>query len=122
MNVVMDSSPASQRLPTQPAAISATALALGTLLLGGAGTWLSASSRLQPPPAPIETSTPKASSPPAVSALPLPRLLSETGYRAPSTLEYAPQYPLWSDGASKRRFVSIPEGEAIDASDPDAWR
>ena len=36
-------------------------------------------------------------------------------------LPYSPQYPLWSDGAVKRRWVRIPPGTAIDASDPDVW-
>jgi hypothetical protein len=37
-------------------------------------------------------------------------------------LPYTPQYPLWSDGAVKRRFIHLPPGAWIDASDPDAWR
>ena len=37
-------------------------------------------------------------------------------------LPYTPQYPLWSDGAVKRRFIHVPPGTWIDASDPDAWR
>ncbi|HXY38575.1 MAG TPA: hypothetical protein VEQ10_02850 [Vicinamibacteria bacterium] len=37
-------------------------------------------------------------------------------------LPYTPQYPLWTDGAEKRRFVYLPPGTWIDASDPDAWR
>ncbi len=56
-------------------------------------------------------------------------VLSQTGlYSNPSTFEvdprnlpYAPQYPLWSDGASKRRWISLPPGTRIDASDPDVW-
>src|ERR1044072_5189450 len=36
-------------------------------------------------------------------------------------LALSPQYPLWTDGASKRRWISLPAGSAIDASDPDAW-
>ncbi len=39
----------------------------------------------------------------------------------PAHLGFAPQYPLWTDGASKRRWISLPPGEMIDASDPDAW-
>jgi len=34
---------------------------------------------------------------------------------------WTPQYPLWSDGATKRRWIRLPAGAAIDASDPDAW-
>src|SRR3954462_6999467 len=39
----------------------------------------------------------------------------------PQHLAFSPQYPLWSDGATKRRWVSLPPGTAIDGSDPDAW-
>jgi hypothetical protein len=35
---------------------------------------------------------------------------------------FSPQYPLWTDGARKRRFILLPKGKAVDASDPDAWR
>lgn len=60
----------------------------------------------------------------------LPARLSETGLFVagsvtrvdPRNLAYAPQYPLWSDGAQKRRFVRIPEGATIDASDPEHWQ
>lgn len=55
-------------------------------------------------------------------------LLSDTGLFAPGSrvianglLAFAPQYPLWSDGAEKRRWLSLPPGSAIDASTPDAW-
>jgi hypothetical protein len=34
---------------------------------------------------------------------------------------FTPQYPLWSDGAAKRRWISLPAGAAIDASRPAAW-
>ena len=36
-------------------------------------------------------------------------------------LHYSPQYPLWSDGAVKSRWIFLPAGKAIDASDPDLW-
>ena len=36
-------------------------------------------------------------------------------------LAFAPQYPLWTDGAAKRRWISLPPGTAIDGKDPDAW-
>ena len=54
-----------------------------------------------------------------------PRLLSQTGlYAAPGVvaarnLAYAPQYPLWTDGAAKRRWIRLPAGATIDAADPD---
>jgi hypothetical protein len=39
----------------------------------------------------------------------------------PKHLAFSPQYPLWTDGATKRRWISLPPGTAIDGSDPDAW-
>src|SRR5262245_14466067 len=60
---------------------------------------------------------------------PLPRLLSETGLYLdgdtrtvdPKNLPYSPQYALWTDGATKRRWVRLPDGQRIDASNPDRW-
>jgi len=63
----------------------------------------------------------------AMSADPaVPTLLSDTGlFGEPSAVRgpqsFSPQYPLWTDGASKRRWVSLPEGTTIDVSDPDRW-
>ena len=34
--------------------------------------------------------------------------------------EFAPSTPLWSDGAGKKRWVLLPDGQ-IDTSNPDAW-
>jgi hypothetical protein len=59
----------------------------------------------------------------------LPRLLHETGLFAPGSgtrvrdgiAGFSPQYPLWSDGAEKRRWLYLPPGAPIDASKPDAW-
>lgn len=58
-----------------------------------------------------------------------PRLLSETGlYIGRGTREidprnrpFSPQYPLWSDGAEKSRWIRLPEGATIDASNVDRW-
>ena len=64
----------------------------------------------------------------AVDAAPPPARLSATGlYRADGTVDprnrpFAPQYPLWTDGATKRRWIRLPEGATIDVSDVDAWR
>lgn len=52
---------------------------------------------------------------------PLPPTLRETGFFALRKVAYAPQYPLWTDGAAKRRWIHLPEGTAIDASQPDRW-
>lgn len=35
--------------------------------------------------------------------------------------EYSPQYPLWSDGADKKRWVYLPRGKKIDTSNPNSW-
>ena len=58
----------------------------------------------------------------------LPGRLSETGLYLPGTLDvdprnrlFSPQYPLWTDGAAKARWVRLPPGSRIDASDPDRW-
>jgi cytochrome c553 len=58
-----------------------------------------------------------------------PRLLSETGlYANVAKLKvdarnrtFSPQYPLWSDGATKRRWVRLPEGSQINVADLDKW-
>jgi hypothetical protein len=58
-----------------------------------------------------------------------PRLLSETGlYNSrgslvvdPRNRPYSPQYPLWSDGARKQRWVYLPPGARIDITNVDAW-
>ena len=55
---------------------------------------------------------------------PLPSSLSKTGIfanletldPAPSMLAYTPAWPLYSDGADKRRLLALPEGTTIDAS------
>jgi hypothetical protein len=66
----------------------------------------------------------------ADGAAPLPERLSETGLFAtgstselrPGVLAFAPQYALWSDGAAKRRWIAVPPGGFINASQPDAWQ
>jgi mono/diheme cytochrome c family protein len=39
----------------------------------------------------------------------------------PAHLAFSPQYPLWTDGALKRRWLSLPPNTSIDASRPNAW-
>ncbi len=58
----------------------------------------------------------------------VPGRLSETGLFVdgttlirPENRPFSPQYPLWSDGATKRRWIYLPPGSVIDAADPDAW-
>lgn len=58
-----------------------------------------------------------------------PRLLSQTGLYADAAEMkidkrnrlFSPQYPLWSDGATKRRWVRLPEGSQIDIADLANW-
>ena len=59
---------------------------------------------------------------------PLPQRLSDTGLYVADSIKvradnvaFAPQYPLWSDGTSKRRWIYLPPDAAIDASRVDAW-
>jgi hypothetical protein len=64
-----------------------------------------------------------------VRAGPLPERLSETGLFVegsaiqvrPGVLQFSPQYPLWSDGATKQRWIKLPPGTFIDATRADAW-
>jgi uncharacterized membrane protein len=70
------------------------------------------------------------SPPDATRQAKLPERLSQTGlYRAGSMDELAanvepfkPKFELWSDGASKQRWISLPPGEAIDKRDMDNWQ
>jgi hypothetical protein len=57
-----------------------------------------------------------------------PRLLAETGLFLAdgATIDaknrpYVPQYPLWSDGATKRRWIRLPEDSTIDTTNIDRW-
>src|SRR5687768_13266240 len=40
----------------------------------------------------------------------------------PEKIRFSPQYPLWTDGAIKTRWMELPAGTVIDASNPDAWQ
>jgi mono/diheme cytochrome c family protein len=58
-----------------------------------------------------------------------PERLADTGLYADfgsrtvadGVLPFTPQYPLWTDGATKRRWIALPPGAAIDASNVDDW-
>ena len=66
----------------------------------------------------------------ATPAGPAPASLRETGLYSdwdkrvvdPRNLAYAPQYPLWTDGAAKQRWIRIPAGTSIDATNADDWK
>lgn len=59
-----------------------------------------------------------------------PTLLSQTGLYsnvanetlAPGVYAFQPQYALWSDSATKRRWVYMPPGKKIDTSDMEFWQ
>jgi hypothetical protein len=57
----------------------------------------------------------------AIHAGDLPLRLSDTGYGSADMLAFSPQYPLWSDGTGKRRWILLPADTRIDARDPGAW-
>lgn len=66
----------------------------------------------------------------AASVTPVaPALLSQTGlYAGEGTARidkrnrpFSPQYPLWTDGAAKRRWIRLPDGAAIDATSLSRW-
>ncbi len=87
----------------------------------GAALWLLGAGALAQPIVADGTTAPQIA--------PLPQHLRDTGLYANGTTQkidarniaFAPQYPLWSDGTTKRRWLYLPPGTAIDASDPDAW-
>jgi hypothetical protein len=59
----------------------------------------------------------------------LPQRLSDTGLYAniatgelsSAVLAYTPQFELWSDGAEKQRWISLPDSQQIDTSNMDEW-
>lgn len=67
---------------------------------------------------------------PVVARAPAAHALSATGLYsdlaseqlAEGVVPYRPQFELWSDGASKRRWVWLPPGSQIDVRDVDAWQ
>ena len=60
---------------------------------------------------------------------PMYTLLSQTGLYSdfgaktlnPDLIEFEPLYPLWSDGAVKRRWIYFPPGQKIYTYDMDKW-
>jgi len=122
-----------RRASASTRATRATRLALAAVCV--AGSWGLASlggaqdRGLEPAPSPpLRAQSQRPVS--VVGERPLPSRLSETGLYvsgstreiAPENLAYAPEYPLWSDGASKRRWLHLPPGAAIDATNPDQWQ
>ncbi len=60
----------------------------------------------------------------------MPATLAETGLCAdpgcatinPGIRAYTPSFLLWSDGATKRRWIQLPDGAQIDTADMDYWQ
>ena len=59
----------------------------------------------------------------------VPERLSQTGLYLDGTTTvdarnrpYSPQYPLWTDGARKSRWIRLPPGARIDTRDIDHWQ
>jgi cytochrome c553 len=50
-----------------------------------------------------------------------PDTLRDTGFDELARRPFVPQYALWSDGAAKSRWVFLPTGRSIDASDEHDW-
>jgi hypothetical protein len=58
-----------------------------------------------------------------------PARLADTGLHVAGSVHeisagietFTPQYPLWSDGAHKQRWIRLPASAAIDAAQPAAW-
>jgi hypothetical protein len=95
--------------------LAAPAMTLGLLGAGAACAWLD---DYRTCPAPL-----------AADPAALPARLSDTGLYAdiasetlrPGVLAFTPRFPLWSDGAAKRRWIWLPPGTRIDTRDQDAW-
>lgn len=111
----------------RPRAARRLLCALG-LVVGALTALRFAGARPEGAPAPGAPGAPSAALPPAAPWP--PERLAATGLltdEAAFTLAadvhpFTPQYPLWTDGALKRRWIRLPPGAVIDASAPDAWQ
>lgn len=100
-------------------------LGIGAAACGGGGG--GAPDATPPDATPPDAAIPDAE--PIPDASPNPQSLRETGLYsdfenevlAPGVREFEPHFALWSDGATKRRFVYLPPGSQIDTSDMDYW-
>jgi hypothetical protein len=80
--------------------------------------------------APVDARVNDTTSPPASGILVNgPALLSQTGLYsdfgnrtiAVGIIEFAPRFPSWTDGATKRRWVRVPQGQTVDTADMNQW-
>lgn len=77
------------------------------------------------PAAPATSATPPAPYPrPAYSSLAETGLYTDlaSGELSAGVRAFEPRFALWSDGASKQRWIELPPGAQIDTSDMDRWR
>jgi len=123
MDTASEHTPSTARARSRRWAQGGSAQAFGAALLAAPLAWAAATWNTAETP----RGTPVAMA--RSGAAPLPTRLSETGLYvagsttviAPENAAFVPQYPLWSDGASKRRWIALPPGTQIDASSRDAW-
>jgi hypothetical protein len=75
-------------------------------------------------PGSAQLEAPVAYARPAYSALSETGLYADLGTRelAPGARAFEPNFVLWADGASKERWLQLPEGSQVDSSDMDRWR
>lgn len=53
---------------------------------------------------------------------PFPALLSELQVDAPEAQRFVPEWPLWTNGASKERRIWLTEGGRVEIGDSGSWR
>ena len=107
--------------------LGARVAAVAGVILAFAGITALAGMCWRPAPVPVahagetgeSTSVPADQPPPRLSGT---GLFLADGSIDPRNRPFIPQYPLWSDGAAKSRWIRLPEGAKIDVSDIDAWR
>jgi hypothetical protein len=120
----------SRRLPHGLVARAQLAVA-GRLSLCCLALWLEACGGEEPdvPDAALADAAVDAGTDAGPTLPPPPATLSEAGLfasgvdgpYAAGVLDYDVRYPLWTDGAEKRRHLLLPPGTSIDTSDPDQW-
>lgn len=92
----------------------------GTLL---AGLLLGCGSDIAQPPSGATAMPPAPYARPAYSSLAETGLYTDlaSGELSGSARAFEPSFVLWSDGASKQRWITLPPGTQIDTSDMDRW-
>jgi hypothetical protein len=103
-----------------PAMVRATLLVFGLAACGGGG---SVSPDASDPPldAPDDVDAPPDANPLATLAGTGLCLDPACATFSPDVIEYRPRFELWSDTATKRRWIQLPGGAAIDTANMDRW-